>query len=51
MNIFRRLKNLWILSEWEPGKPGEVLPIGTFVSTIHKKPAQVIDMAPEVELD
>ncbi len=55
MNIFRRLKNLWLLSEYIPGSK-EIennLDVGDKVAMIVKKKnlAKIVDLSEEVDLE
>jgi len=45
MNLLKRLRNIWRLSEWEIDNHGRVTPVGTDISKIIETPpkmAQII---------
>lgn len=52
MNIFQRIKNVWKLSEFEPGQPAEEYKTpGTTIAMIVKKPQQKAQFIPRVKVD
>lgn len=55
MTIWKRIKNLWIFSEYEiPQINQAIFPTGTRVTSLIKKPnqmAQIIRMKPKDEVD
>lgn len=52
MNLWQRIKNVWKLSEFEPGQPtDEYKTPGTVISMIVKKPSQKAVFIPHVKID
>lgn len=50
MSIWKRLKNLWIISSYEVTKPNETYEAGTTIASLFKsKKAQIVDMRNPIE--
>ena len=52
MNIFKGVKNLWVLSSLESKHSTEILPKGDkVVKLIKKNMAKIVDLSPDVDLE